>query len=69
MEKGVRCSPDEMSRLQYLEERKMTFEERLRLAFGMTELSQALTKGEYVDFEESSDIEWIKLKTVNDRSL
>lgn len=60
------CTPEEMSQLQYQEESRMTFEERLRLAFGMLELSQALSKGTYVDFEDESDIEWIKLKMVND---
>lgn len=60
------CTPEEMSQLQYQEESRMTFEERLRLAFGMLELSQALDKGAYVDFDDEPDIEWIKLKMVND---
>ena len=38
----------------------MTFEERLRLAFGMLELSKALSPSE-IDFENDDDIEWITL--------
>jgi hypothetical protein len=68
MKKAVLCSPEEMNRLQYLEESKMTFEERLKLAFGMIEISKAFSQ--YTkDFDEESDIKWIKLKMVNDRGL
>jgi hypothetical protein len=66
MNKAIICSPEEMNRLQYVEESKMTFEERLRLAFGMLELSKALSPNDTVDLPEDSDIEWITLHMVND---
>ena len=65
MNKAIICTPEEMNRLQYVEESKMTFEERLRLAFGMLELSKALSPNDTVDLQDS-DIEWITLHMVND---
>lgn len=54
-----------MNLLQYVEESKMTFEERLRLAFGMLELSKALNPQIALDFQDDSDIEWITLHLLN----
>lgn len=62
MDKATISTPDEMNRLQYLEESKMVFEERLRLAFAMLALSKALLPNDKVDFQEQSDIKWITLK-------
>jgi hypothetical protein len=69
MNKAIICSPEEMNRLQYIEESRMTFEERLRLAFNMLELSKALASKDEVDFADDSDIEWITLPMKNDRGL
>ena len=60
MDKAILCTPAEMNRLQYVEESKMTFEERLRLAFAMLELSKAFLPNNYLD-ESNSDIKWITL--------
>lgn len=65
MNKATICTPEEMNRLQYVEESKMTFEERLRLAFGMLELSKALSPNDTVDLQDP-DIDWITLHMVND---
>ena len=69
MNKAIICSPEEMNRLQYVEESKMTFEERLRLAFSILELSKALSSKNALDFQDGSDIEWITLPMKNDRGL
>ena len=69
MNKAIICSPEEMNRLQYVEESKMTFEERLRLAFGILELSKALSPKDSLDFQDDSDIEWITLPMIDDRRL
>lgn len=61
MNKAIICSPEEMNRLQYVEESKMTFEERLRLAFGMLELSKLNPPHDNVDLEDDGDITWITL--------
>ncbi len=66
MEKAIICTPEEMSQLQYAEESKMNFEERLRLAFDMLELSKALLSNNKSEFREPSEIEWITLKMLND---
>jgi hypothetical protein len=66
MEKAILCTPEEMSRLQYVEENKMLFEERLKLAFGMLELYNALVPKSQLNVSEDSGIEWITLKMVND---
>ena len=66
MNKAIICSPEEMNQLQYVEESNMTFEERLRLAFGMLELSKALSTPSEIDFEDGDDIEWITLQKTND---
>ncbi len=69
MNKAIICAPEEMNRLQYVEESKMTFEERLRLAFGMLELSKALSSPSEAGFEEDDDIEWVTLRMISDQSL
>ncbi len=61
MNKAIISSPEEMNRLQYVEESKMTFEERLRLAFGMLELSKLNPPHDNVDLEDDGDITWITL--------
>ena len=61
MNKAIICSPEEMNRLQYVEESKITFEERLRLAFGMLELSKVNPPHDKVDIEDDEDITWITL--------
>ncbi len=66
MEKAILCTPEEMSRLQYVEENKMLFEERLKLAFGMHELYSALVPKSQLNVREDSGIEWITLRMVND---
>jgi hypothetical protein len=66
MDKAILCSPDEMNRLQYIEESKMTFEERLRLAFSMLELSKVLSPSGALDYQDDPAIEWITLHLVND---
>ena len=58
-----------MNRLQYVEESKMTFEERLRLAFGILELSKALSPKDSFDFQDDSEIDWIILPMIDDRRL
>jgi hypothetical protein len=65
VDKAIICTPDEMSRLQYIEESKMLFEERLKLAFDMLQLSDALSANKK-EYNEPSDIEWITLKMVHD---
>ena len=65
MDKAIICTPDEMNRLQYIEESKMRFEERLKLAFDMLQLSKALSASKE-DYIEQSDIEWITLKMIDD---
>lgn len=62
MDKAIICLPEEMNRLQYVEESKMSFEERLRLAFGMLELSDALSPHGKTGFQEDKNIDWITLK-------
>jgi hypothetical protein len=66
MNKAIICLPEEMNQLQYIEESKMTFEERLKLAFGMLELSKALSSPSEVGFEDDDEIEWITLQKAND---
>ena len=66
MDKAIISTPAEMNRLQYAEESKMTFEERLRLAFAMLELSKAFLPNTDLDVEEHSDIKWITLSVAND---
>ena len=53
--------------LQYIEESKMTFEERLRLAFGMFELSKLNAPPDKVDIEDDGDITWITLYMTSDK--
>ena len=66
MAKAIRCTPEEMSHLQFVEESKMLFEDRLKLAFGMVELYNALIPKSQQNVPEDSGIEWITLKMVND---
>ncbi|MBK5280196.1 MAG: hypothetical protein JJE09_15160 [Bacteroidia bacterium] len=66
MNKAIICSPEEMNPLQYVEESNMTFEERLMPAFGVFELSKALSPKDAVDFQDDSEIDWITLHMRND---
>jgi len=66
MNKAIICPPEEMNRLQYVEENKMTFEDRLNLAFSMFELSNALSSRHFEEFREDEEIEWITLHVIND---
>jgi hypothetical protein len=66
MNKATICLPDEMNRLQYIEDNKMTFEERLRLSFSLLELSRKLSPEIKSDFQDDLSIEWIVLKMAND---
>jgi hypothetical protein len=68
MEKAIICMPEEMCRLQYAEESKMTLKERLTIAFGMLELSKAFLGIDDLDrnIRRVSDIEWITLKMLHD---
>ncbi len=68
MNKATICTPEEMNRLQYVEESKMTFEERLRLAFNMHELSKLNPPQSKVNFEDDEDIKWITLPMINNNS-
>ncbi len=68
MNKAIICLPEEMNQLQYIEESKMTFEERLRLAFNMHELSKLNPSKSKVDFEDDEDIKWITLPLINNNS-
>jgi len=69
MNKAIICPPEEMNRLQYVEENKMTFEDRLNLAFSMLELSKALAPKNAQEFIDDEGIEWITLRMINDQGL